>query len=177
MDEAGYAYEVMPADIDEKVIRSEDLHQLPLLVARAKTKALLPRITEPAFLITADSIAVWHGQLREKPTSVDEARKFIRSYSHDAVGNITGVVVTNTITGKQAEGVESATTFFDELPDAAVEALLEDGFIMNCAGAYAIEHPLMKPYVARNEGEASCVIGLPLGLTRKLLHQVGYAAA
>jgi septum formation protein len=171
---AGYKYTILPAHIDEKAIRTTDLNKLPLLVARAKALALLPKLSRTDILITADSIAVWDGQLREKPESLIEARKFLESYSQSSVRNITGVVVTNLENGAQYEGVESATAWFSHIPAQAVDALLAEGRIMNYAGGYGIENPLLSPYVVKVDGEVSCVTGLPLTLTKRLLKLAGY---
>ena len=132
LNDAGYTYTVMPADIDEKAIRHDDLNPTPLAGGPCEGRSVAAARQERAVLITADSIAVWHGELREKPEDETEARRFMKSYSNDAVGNITGVVVTNTATGEQLEGVEGATTYFSELNDAAIEALIKDGFVMHC---------------------------------------------
>jgi septum formation protein len=54
----GYAFAVMPANIDARVIRSEDPGVLTLALAHAKADALLPQIHEPALLITSDQVVV-----------------------------------------------------------------------------------------------------------------------
>ena len=81
--DAGFEFRVMHADIDEKAIRSENFEELPLLIARAKAAGLLPRISEPAYLITADLVIVCNGELREKPISYEEAERFLKSYSNN----------------------------------------------------------------------------------------------
>src|SRR3989344_9516090 len=81
LKEMGYEFEIMPSHIDERAITSDDPAQLALLLARAKADALLPKITPPAILITADLIVVWNGQIREKPTTPDEARRFLAECS------------------------------------------------------------------------------------------------
>jgi septum formation protein len=172
---AGFTYTTMPADIDEKAIRHDDLNLLPLLVARAKMAALLPQINEPAIIITADSIAIWHGELREKPESAEQGREFLRSYSGDSVQNITGVVVANTVTGQQFEGVDKASAYFKQLPSDVIEELINEGYVLHCAGSYAIENPLLTPYVERIVGEIETITGLPLTLTKRLLAEAGYA--
>ena len=44
--EMGYEFTVMPANFDAKTIRWTDPEVLTLALAKAKAKALLPRITE-----------------------------------------------------------------------------------------------------------------------------------
>jgi len=65
LERAGYTFDVLVSGIDEKAIRHNDFYELPLLLAKAKAEALLPRIKEPAFLITADQIIVERRSARE----------------------------------------------------------------------------------------------------------------
>src|SRR3989344_872465 len=81
LENAGYQLQVMVPDIDEKAIRTDDFNQLPLLVARAKLDALIPKIAEPSIAITADVIVVCAGSVYEKPKDEQEARFFLKSYS------------------------------------------------------------------------------------------------
>ncbi len=88
--EHGFRYDVRTADIDEKAIRHDDPHQLVLALGRAKRDAILAKMrledseamTGPqraTFLITCDQVVVHEGQIREKPESDEECRRFIES--------------------------------------------------------------------------------------------------
>ena len=76
LQQAGYVFDIMISDIDEKAIRSDNYEELPLLIARAKAKALLKKIIEPSILITGDGIVMCNGQMREKPESEEQARAY-----------------------------------------------------------------------------------------------------
>ncbi len=172
LERAGYEFEIMSADIDEKAIRSDNYEELPLLLARAKAQALLERIKEPALLITSDQIVVWNGQLREKPESVGQAKEYLKSYADFPAQTNTAVVITNTATGVQAEGVDIAKVFFKQIPDIVIDELISKTKLMYTAGGIIVEHPLFSPYIDRIEGEINSVSGLPLILTQELLEQV-----
>lgn len=162
----------MPADIDEKAIRSDDYEQLPLLIARAKAAALLPKIAVDAILITSDQVVECAGELREKPETEDEVFRYLASYATEPAQTNSAVVVTNTRTGKQAEGIDIARTYFKPIPETVVKELIADGAILHAAGAFVIENPIMKPYVDRLEGTPDSVMGLPLNLTLRLIDEV-----
>ena len=76
--EMGYEFEVMPSHIDEKAIRHDNPKELVLALANAKADALLPRIAEPALLITADQVVAWKDEIREKPRDEKEERYFLK---------------------------------------------------------------------------------------------------
>jgi len=172
MRDMGYDFEVMSPDIDEKAIRREDPEQLVLAIARAKAEALLPRITEPAILITSDQVAVHGSQIRKKPESEEEARSFLESYAEHPAETVTAVVVTNTETGEQLAGVDTAKLHFKPIPAEIIDALLKDEDIMSCCGGFMSEHELLKPYEARLEGDLDSIQGLPAKLVEELIAQV-----
>jgi len=174
LESTGRDFEVMPANIDEKAIRSDDFRELPLLIARAKASALITRLSTEAILITADQVVEYAGELREEPESSEQARSFLTSYNYDIEPAQTNsaVVVTNTKTGEQAEGIDIAKTYFRPIPLFVVEELVKDQSILESAGAFIIEHPLMKHYIDHIEGTADSVMGLPLELTFDLIDQV-----
>ena len=64
LKEAGYAFEVVTADIDEKAIRLSDPEKLVLALAHAKADAILKKIAGPGMLITADQVTVCNGEIR-----------------------------------------------------------------------------------------------------------------
>jgi len=173
LEEAGMRFDLARADIDEKAIRHDDYEQLPLLIARAKADALVKRIKEPALLITADTVVIYRGELREKPVSAEQAREFLRSYAPNEPAWVnTGVVVTNLATGKRADGIGKAAVYFKSIPSGVIEQAITDGYVFGCAGSFAIETPLLKPFVTHFEGTYDAVLGLPLELTRQLLKVV-----
>ncbi len=171
---AGFHFDVMVADIDEKAIRNDNFELLPLLIARAKTKALLPTIKDDAVLITSDQVVVCNGELREKPKDENEARSWLESYSLHPSKAITSVVVTDTKSGKQVEGVDIVDVFFDPIPDDVIEKLISQGRILRTAGACIAEDPLLTPYIRELRGDMDSLTGLPMRLTKKFLAEVGY---
>ena len=168
LERAGYHFDVMQADIDEKVIRSDNFFELPLLLARAKAKSLLNRISEPALLITLDQVVVCNGVLREKPETKEQAKEYLESYSVFPAETITAIVVTNTTNGKQQEGVDVSKIFFNPIPSDVVVELIQEGKIFQAAGGFMVEHPIIRPYINRIEG----IEGLPLLLIERLINEV-----
>src|SRR5690606_31238710 len=128
-------------------IRTDNYELLPLLIARGKKEALLPRITDDAILITSDQVVVHNGELREKPRNDDEARSWLNSYSMHYSTAITSVVVTNTKNGKTAEGVDIVKVYFKKIPIEVIEKLIDKGTILHTAGACVAEDPLLNPYI------------------------------
>ena len=72
LEEMGYEFEVMSADIDEKAIRFENPKELTLALARVKAEAIKPKIYGSALLVTSDQVVTWNGQIREKPENTEQ---------------------------------------------------------------------------------------------------------
>lgn len=170
---AGYEFEVMVSNIDEKAVRHEDLYELPLLLAKAKAEALLPQIKEPALLITADQVIVWNGELREKPRDLAEARRFLETFSRSEYPAecVNGIMVTNTQTGKSKLEREISRVYFSEIPQNTIEEFLNQGIMYKYAGGFTPQSPLILPYL-RIEGTMESVLGLPLDMVEKSMKEL-----
>ncbi|RYQ95221.1 hypothetical protein Ahy_B08g090283 [Arachis hypogaea] len=123
-------------------------------------------------LITADTVVVYQGIIREKPTSEKEAREFIKGYSGSHAGVVGSVMVTNLATRKRSGGWDSAEVYFHEIPDEVIDNLIDDGVTFRVAGGLMLEHPLTLPFVDAVVGSTDTVMGLSKDLTEKLLLEV-----
>lgn len=170
--EMGYEFEAISPNIDEKAIRDENPEKLVLAIARAKADALKERISEPAILITSDQVVVWNRQIREKPENEEEAKEFLKSYSEHPAETVTGIVVTNTATNKQVEGIDNAKMYFKPLPDEVIYELIKEGEVMWCSGGFMGEHQLLQSYIDHLEGSIDSIMGFPKGLVNKLIDKV-----
>ncbi|KAI3808442.1 hypothetical protein L1987_24393 [Smallanthus sonchifolius] len=180
LEEMGYDFTVMVADIDEKSIRREKPEDLVLALAEAKADAIISRLgieghkeesTHPTLLITADTVVVYEGMIREKPSSKEEARQFIKGYSGGCAIVVGSVVITNLTTGIRKRGWDRSEVYFHDIPDAVIDRLIDDGVTLNVAGGLMLEHPLTAPFVDTVIGTPDGVMGLSKSLTQKLLEE------
>ncbi|PWA61601.1 maf-like protein [Artemisia annua] len=180
LKEMGYDFTIMTADIDEKSIRKEKPEDLVLALAEAKADAIIARIgitghkeenAHPTLLITADTVVVYEGTIREKPSSKEEARHFVKGYSGGCAIVVGSVVVTNLTTGIKKRGWDRSEVYFHDIPDEIIDKLVDDGVTLNVAGGLMLEHPLTAPFVDTVVGTADGVMGLSKSLTEKLLKE------
>lgn len=162
------------ANIDEQAIRSDDHSLLPLLVARAKADALIDQLPPDSLLVTCDQVVVCNGELREKPASPEEARRWLESYASFPAQTNTGVVVHSVATGARFEGVDIARVHFRELPASVIANLIADESVYRAAGGFLVEDPRFQACLVRIEGTFDSIMGLPLALTEHLLRAAGY---
>lgn len=172
LEEMGLEFEVMAADIDEKAIRLDDPPELVLAIAKAKAQALRPKISEPAILITSDTVVVCDGKILEKPVTEQEAREFLNNYAILPGKTVTAVVVTNLETGKQVSTVDIATVYFHPFSKNEVDDLIEEGRVYALAGALAIDGEKFESHVKKIIGTRDSVIGLSKDSTARLIKEV-----
>jgi len=176
LQEAGWPFTVMAADIDEKAIRHDDPNIMTVMIAEAKAEALLPHILEPCILVTSDQVTVSsaNGQeeVREKPETAEKAKRYLGSYSNSSVKTICGLVVINTETGKRVTGVDIAEVFWKEIPEEVMDKVIDRGEIMSSAGGFRIEDEDLRPLVFKINGTEQSIKGLPLHTLIDLVQQV-----
>lgn len=168
----GYDFETMSADIDEKSIRHDNSADLVMLIAKAKTDALLSKIKEPVILITSDQVILFNGQIREKPIDEKQAYEFLTTNHHHPIETVGAVVVTNTQTGKTASGIQRGAIYFKELSREVVEKHIMDGSALRGAGGFIIDDPIFAPFIEKIEGGMDSVMGLDSALVEKLILKV-----
>ncbi|MGE0569383.1 MAG: Maf family protein [Bacteroidia bacterium] len=173
LENNNFVFEIMSPNIDEMAIHTDDYYQLPLLLARAKAEALVPKILEDAIVITADQVTVCNSNLYEKPRDKDDAIKFLQNYSdgHPAE-TVSALVVTNIKNGKRADGVDIAKTYYNHIPKNIIEEFIEKGDPFSKSGGFDVSSPILKPYLNRIEGTFESIMGMPLHLLDDLMNQV-----
>lgn len=172
LHDAGLSFATLSPDIDEAAISSDDPELLARAIAAAKMDALEKQFTEPAIALSADQVVAVAGTIRGKPPTRERAREYLESYRHHYAETISAIVVANTATGHRAIGVDRARIFINPLDDETIEKILDEGTVFHCAGGFAIDHPLMAPFVNRIEGTTDSVIGMPLVLAARLIREV-----
>ena len=169
LQQAGIVFETKKPVVDEKSIRHPDPTQLTLVLARAKSQALLKEISEPALLIASDQVVAWNGTILEKPETPEQARVFLQGYAAHPAETVTSVVVTNTVTGKAYEGTDIVRIWFHPLDANLIEELVNDPATYTYAGGFGIQDARLEKYIQKIEGAMDSVMGLPIELTKTLL--------
>ncbi|CAL9245186.1 unnamed protein product [Arabidopsis halleri] len=184
--EMGYDYTIVTADIDEKAIRTEKPEDLVVALAEAKANEIISKLggesqfaqdPQPTLLITADTVVVYKGVIREKPTTKEEAREFIKGYSGSHGGVVGSVLVRNLKTGVRRGGWDKAEVYFHEIPEQVIDDLIDDAITYKVAGGLTLEHPLISPFIDSVVGGVDTVMGLPKELTEKFINDVLYSSS
>lgn len=179
LGEAGYSFTVLTADIDESELGDRSsgkmAKELVTKLSNAKADAILQKVPENLkgkILLTADQVVVFKDKILEKPSSIEEARRNIHSYGNSYCTTIGSITLTDTLSLKRVSGIDSSTIHFSPISDEVVEALLNEGEVMYCAGGLMVEHPLIQPFIRQIEGSQDSLMGLSLSIVKDLLTKI-----
>ena len=181
---AGIDPVVLVSDVDERALEvalaGKPPEQVVAALARAKAAAVVPRVLEQhsdAVVLGCDSMLLFDGTLRGKPTDAGDARHQWAQMSGRTGDLLTGHAVVRIRNGEVAGGTsatERTVIRFGTPTQEEVEAYLSTGEPLQVAGSLTIDG-YGGWFVDGVDGDPSSVIGISLPLTRRLLTQVGVA--
>lgn len=128
--------------------------------------------TQECVYFTADQVIDYHGSVREKPSTADEAREFLRSYSNDSVSVINSLVLTHYPSMLRVTHLDSATVYWQRIPEALVAQTVAKGEVMHAAGGFTIEDPLLYKLVDRIDGGIDSVLGLSVTALHRCMSEL-----
>ena len=171
----GLEFTIAPGpDLDEAAVLAETdaaLNERLMRLAFLKGESAA-RAGPEALVLSADTAVVVDSAVLGKPKDSAEAREMLGRLSGRAHYVITAVAVRSMQLGVYKAECESTLVTFSNLSAATIESYIERARPYDYAGAYAIQG-LGALLVQRIEGDYSNVVGLPLGLTARLLEGAG----
>ncbi len=165
--DAGFQFEVDPSLIDEP----EPLG--PCDVGRYVSELAFRKAWEVAYrrgsglILAADTACEVGGQILNKPTDRDDARRMIELQEGREIDVVTGLVLFRPDRGTWLGGVETTTLLVRKLSDAERTAYLDSGHWEGKAGGYGLQDK--DPFVSLVRGSFDNAVGLPLKRLESLL--------
>jgi septum formation protein len=168
--EAGIAFVVHPAHINEDQHAGEPPLEYALRLAREKAQAVAQQYPQ-SYVLGADTIVVIDREVLGKPADAADAARMLRRLSGREHRVTTAVAVIRP--GGEMETRSSTTqVFFREIAEEEIQQYVAGGEPMDKAGAYAIQGGASR-WTNRIVGEYSNVVGLPLSLVTEMLRKSG----
>ena len=169
---AGFAFDVVPAHVDEAVRPGETPNNYVQRVAEDKARAVRARMPDRVVL-AADTSVVVDDQILGKPADAGDAVRMLRLLSGRRHEVMTGVTLIAR-DGRVDTRVETTSVQVLPLSAEEVDWYVASGEPMDKAGAYAIQGRASR-FVARIDGSYSNVVGLPIALLYQMLRRVDLA--
>jgi septum formation protein len=169
--EAGIAFEVHPARIQEERTFGESPLEYACRLAQEKAQAVAGDFLG-RYVLGADTIVVVDSEVLEKPRDAGDAARMLRLLSGRGHQVITAVCL---VTPQRRSQTRSAVTlvYFRDVSEEEIQRYIDGGEPMDKAGAYAIQGGA-GPWIQRIEGDYSNVVGLPLTVVKQMLNESGF---
>lgn len=168
--EAGYQFQVQPAEIDEQAVTAAAPSELAQRLAVAKAEVIADRNPDD-IVLAADTIVCLGEQVLGKPTDAAHARKMLELLSGTTQIVITGVCVTRKAASLQNSTRVMSAVRMDNLTKDQIEAYIATGDWQGKAGGYGIQDD--DPFVKRVSGSHTNIVGLPMETVRRMLARAG----
>lgn len=174
---AGIEPDVVVSGVDEDGVDRLPVRDAAVTLASRKAEAVVVAgagQVDGALVIGCDSMLSIDGTVRGKPSSVDEARAWLRGWRGRTGVLVTGQCVIDTTSGRRAVGAVDTSVTYGHPSDDELEAYLATGEALQVAGAFTLDG-YSAPFVAGVEGDPGGVMGLSLPLLRTLLGEIDVA--
>lgn len=176
LTEAGYTFEVKPAQIEEpRQAAYGDCRQYVQEVSWLKAAASAQTI-DTGLILTADTVGWFKGEVIGKPDNEADARRILRTLGGQVHELWTGVTLWKRPEDWQLSWQEVSECVVRSFSDAELDAYIATNRWVGCSGAYSIEGE-NDPYVKVVKGSVSNVIGLPMESLRVMLERAVRLAA
>ena len=167
---AGFAFEILPAHVDERPLPGETPDTYVRRVALDKARVVAACLPD-AVVLAADTCVVVDDTILGKPADDGDSARMLAMLSGRPHDVLTGVAVIGPA-GTRVESADSRVVF-TPLSAEEIAWYVASGEPGDKAGAYAIQG-LASRFVERVEGSHSNVVGLPVALVYRLLREQGF---
>jgi septum formation protein len=178
LTQAGYAFSVEAADVDESVRAGEEPGAYVRRLAEEKAQAVFARQDPthddesvmngaPGFVVLgADTTVVCDGEILAKPEDAEDAKRMLRRLSGRVHEVLTGVAVATR--AGVVSGVETTSVTFSAIPEAELDLYCATAEPMDKAGAYGIQGYAAR-WIPRIDGDYFNVMGLPIARVVRMI--------
>lgn len=171
--EAGYAFDVAPANVDERRLDGENPEAYVRRLAGAKARVVAPRYPGRV-VVGADTVVLIDGLVLGKPADAEDAAGMLGRLAGRRHTVLTGVSLVRD--DRSVDAVERTDVTFTTLDAVRIRWYVETGEPDDKAGAYAAQG-IGSRFVERIEGSYTNVVGLPIPLVGRLLDRLAGRAA
>lgn len=176
--EAGYEFDIIPADIDEeKTIRNienKDIKNTSMILAKEKAKIISSKRLDN-YIIGSDQVLIMGNKLYSKAKTVDEAKNRINEFQGKMHKLISAVSVYKN-NEEIFSYVDGATLTMRGLSFQEINSYCDRAgdILTSCVGCYALENLGLRLF-QRIDGDYFTILGMPLLPLSNFLDSEGFS--
>jgi septum formation protein len=166
---AGYAFDVIPSDVDESAFSDAgvDPARHAEVLALAKARSVASGYPD-RLVIGADTLVNHDGEIVGKPVDAEDAERITRKLFSAPHEVITGLALIRLVDSVEIVRSDITTVYPRSLTNEQIARHIAGGTWEDKAGAYAIQET-GDEFVERLDGSLTNVVGLPMELLARLL--------
>jgi septum formation protein len=172
----GYTFDIVAADVDERIDSGESAVAATCRLAIQKASAVRNRLDETPVILAADTTVVLGGRIFGKPTDTADARRMLGELAGRSHIVVTGwaVLPAGPAASRGLVGYEKSWVRFRELGSQEIRDYVAEEESLDKAGAYAVQGSGSR-LIAGVFGSVDNVIGLPIEQVARALGALGVA--
>lgn len=174
LQQLGYDFICVPADIDESVLPVETPEQYVARLALEKARVIAKKKGDDVVVLGSDTSVVFGEHILGKPESLSDCLAILNMLSGNSHQVITAIAA---VQGERSDVVVVSTEVdFKTLSEQEIRRYWQTGEPQDKAGAYGIQG-VAGQFVKQIRGSYSAVVGLPLYETAQLLSAFGVTSS
>ncbi len=172
LEQAGCKFKVVVSDVNESGFHQgqREVAEYAKILALAKAENVAAKYSDK-FVIAADTVADFDGEIIGKPACKTDAERIIRKLFSRPHEVITAVAIVNKTAGINIVDADRTTVYPKKLTETQIAAYLDTGRWKGKAGAYGIQQ-IGDKFVEKIDGSISNVVGMPMELFEKMLLRI-----
>lgn len=161
LSRAGFKFEVIPSDFEEKILPGVKPTDLVKTLAAGKVMAVAKKHPR-SIIVGADTMVLFKNKLCGKPKDKSEARRMLKDFSGQKIKVLSGLAVACLEKSQKIfTDVDVAWVVFKKLSAREIESYIDSGETMDKAGAFGVQGSGLL-VLQKIIGNYSTVMGLPL---------------
>jgi len=174
LEEAGFRFVVFPIKVSENLEKNLNLEAQIMDIAVRKSKVAENELkhlkSKPFFLITADTMVTIDNEALGKPEDILQAESMLTRLSGRKHQVKTAICLYESSMKIRKCAIATTDVYFRLISRQEILTYIGSGEPMDKAGAYAIQG-LGAQFVEKYIGDFDNVVGLPIGLLKKMLQE------
>ncbi len=171
MDSLGIEYKIIPADIDEKAIRDEDLALRAEKIARAKAEEVAKN--NKGIIIAADTFVSCNGKVLEKPKDFNEAIEMLKFERNNTIVIYSGFCYLDKENKIDFSKTSVSKLVMRNLSDKEIENFVNSTPVLQWSAAFSPMYLYQTTFVKYFEGSITGLFGLPTEFLIECLEKSG----
>ncbi len=171
LENVGMEFEVLVSSADEsRIDRTIPPEMLVAELAMLKATATASDLEGDVYVIGADTVVSLGGEILEKPTDEEDAKRMLNALSGNTHSVYTGVCIYHKKDGKAVCRYQKTDVKFKILSPQRIEAYIKTKEPMDKAGAYGIQGKGAM-LIEEIKGDYFNVVGLPVALLQDMFFE------